>query len=108
MTLEMQDNLEITIVRVYPLYSGGGRLLVGQVTKHKGLSVGTDPPYCRIESSFCEQYPTEWFPVTELRSMHFLSKVLEKQNTPNGLLLPKDLLIDCYRFAWERIRMKGL
>jgi len=108
MTSEIQDNLEITTVRAYPLYSGSGRLLVGQVTKHKGLRVGTDPPYCRIESSFCNPYPVEWFPVTELRSMHLLSKMLDEHNTPDGIILPKDLLLDCYRFAWERIRMKGL
>jgi hypothetical protein len=105
--IEIQDNLEITIVRTYPLYSGG-RLLVGQVTKHKGLRVGTDPPYCRIESSFCVQYPVEWFPVTEIRSMHLLSKMLDEQNTPDGIILPKDLLLDCYRSAWKRSSLKEI
>ena len=37
MTPEIQDHMEITPFRAYPIYAGG-RLLIGNVTKRTGMS----------------------------------------------------------------------
>jgi hypothetical protein len=103
MTPEIQDNLEITPVREYPIYAGG-RLLVGQVTKRTGMTCGTDPAYCRIEApEGMGPYPREWFPITEIRSTMALINLLDVESKPHGLFLPKEILLDCYRSAWERL-----
>lgn len=103
MTPEIQDNLEITSIREYPLY-GGGRFLVGQVTKRTGMTCGTEPTYCRIEASDVRgPYPKKWFPITEIRSMTKLLAQLDEEITPRGLFIPKEILLDCYRSAWERL-----
>lgn len=104
MTPEIQDHLEITPIREYPLY-GGGRFLVGQVTKRTGMNCGTDPIYCRIEvPEELGRYPREWFPITEIRSKMKLMKALDEARTAyTSLFLPKEILLDCYRYAWERL-----
>ena len=103
MTPEIQDNLEITPIREYPIY-GGGRFLVGQVTKRTGMTCGTEPAYCRIEVPIGPgHYPKEWFPITEIRSMTKLLAQLDEEITPRGLFIPKEILLDCYRSAWERL-----
>lgn len=102
-TPEIQDCLEITPIREYPLYAGG-RLLVGQVTKRTGMHAGTDPAYCRIDiPDRVGTYPREWFPITEIRSTFKLIDMLEKQHTGHGVFVPKEILLDCYRYAWERL-----
>ena len=104
MTPETQDNLEITPIREYPIYAGG-RLLVGQVTKRTGMTVGTDHIHCRIEvPELLGTYPKEWFPITEIRSVTKLLKTLDESSNPHGLFLPKEILLDCYRSAWERLQ----
>jgi hypothetical protein len=104
MTPEIQDHLEITPIREYPLY-GGGRFLVGQVTKRTGMTCGTDPTYCRIEApEGMGPYPREWFPITEIRSTMALTKSLNEAHTAHaGLFIPREILLDCYRSAWERL-----
>ena len=103
MTQELQDNLEITPIREYPIY-GGGRFLVGQVTKRTGMTCGTDPIHCRIEvPEGMGPYPREWFPITEIRSTHSLINLLDVESKPHGLFLPREILLDCYRYAWERL-----
>lgn len=100
---ETQDNLEISYVKCYPLY-GGGQLIVGQVTKHKGMIAGIDPPYCRLDIPNDDTYPSEWFPITEFRSMYLLIKLLDEKASLNGFCIPEMILLDCYRFAWERLK----
>ena len=104
MTPEIQDNLEITPIREYPLY-GGGRFLVGQVTKRTGMTCGTDPVYCRIEVAIGPgHYPKEWFPITEIRSTMKLTQALDEARTAHtGLFIPREILLDCYRHAWQRL-----
>ena len=103
MTPEIQDNLEITPIREYPLY-GGGRFLVRQVTKRTGMTCGTEPTYCRIEVAIDPgHYPKEWFPINEIRSTHSLINLLDVESKPHGLFLPREILLDCYRYAWERM-----
>ena len=103
MTPEIQDNLEITPIREYPIY-GGGRFLVGQVTKRTGMTCGTEPTYCRIEApEGFGPYPKEWFPITEIRSTHSLINLLNVESKPHGLFLSREILLDCYRSAWERL-----
>ena len=103
MTPETQDNLEITPIREYPIY-GGGRFLVGQVTKRTGMTCGTEHIHCRIEVPEGHGlYPKEWFPITEIRSMTKLLAQLDEEITPRGLFIPKEILLDCYRSAWERL-----
>ena len=103
MTPEIQDHLEITPIREYPIY-GGGRFLVGQVTKRTGMTCGTDPIYCRIEvPEMLGPYPSEWFPITEIRSTMALINLLDVESKPHGLFLPREILLDCYRYAWERL-----
>lgn len=103
MTPEIQDCLEITPIREYPLY-GGGRFLVGQVTKRTGMTCGTDPIYCRIEVAIGPgHYPREWFPITEIRSTMALINLLDVESKTHGLFLPKEILLDCYRSAWKRL-----
>lgn len=103
MTPEIQDNLEITPIREYPIY-GGGRFLVGQVTKRTGMTCGTEPIYCRIEvPEVLGMYPREWFPITEIRGTTKLLAQLDEESTEHGLFLPKEILLDCYRSAWERL-----
>ena len=107
MTPETQDNLEITPIREYPIYAGG-RLLVGQVTKRTGMTVGTDHIHRRIEvPAELGTYPKEWFPITEIRSVTKLLKTLDESSNPHGLFLPKEILLDCYRSAWERLRWEA-
>jgi len=104
MTPEIQDHMEITPVKEYPLYAGG-RLLIGNVTRRTGMTVGTDPIHCRIEvPEGVGSYPKEWFPITEIRSMVKLTQLLDNNSSPHGLFLPKEILLDCYRSAWERLR----
>lgn len=104
MTPEIQDNLEITLIREYPIY-GGGRFLVGQVTKRTGMTCGTDPVYCRIEvPEELSRYHKAWFPITEIRSTMKLLKVLDESSTQHGLFIPKEILLDYYRHAWERLQ----
>ena len=104
MTPEIQDNLEITPIREYPLYAGG-RLLVGQVTKRTGMTCGTERIHCRIEvPEVLSSYPKEWFPINEIRGMTKLLKTLDEASNPHGLFLPKEILLDCYRSAWERLQ----
>lgn len=103
MTPEIQDNLEITPIREYPLY-GGGRFLVGQVTKRTGMTCGTEPIYCRIEVPIGPgHYPKEWFPSSVGRGLTKLLAQLDGETTPRGLFIPKEILLDCYRSAWERL-----
>lgn len=101
--IETQDNLEISHIKCYPIY-GGGQLIVGQVTKNKGMIVGINPPYCRIDILNNNTYPSEWFPVTEFRSMYLLIKLLDEKNSSVGVCIPEIILLDCYRFAWERLK----
>ena len=103
MTPEIQDHMEITPFRAYPIYAGG-RLLIGNVTKRTGMTVGTDPVHCRIEvPEMLGLYPREWFPITEVRSTMKLLQLLDNNSSPNGLFLPKEVLLDCYRASWERL-----
>jgi hypothetical protein len=103
MTPEIQDNLEITPIREIPLYAGG-RLLVGQVTKRTGMTCGTEKIHCRIEvPDGLGPYPREWFPITEHRSVISFTAQLEVESKPHGLFIPKEILLDCYRSAWERL-----
>lgn len=103
MTPEIQDDLEIAPIRVYPIY-GGGRFLVGQVTKRTGMTCGTEPIYCRIEAPEAHgPYPREWFPITEIRSTMSLINLLDVESKPHGLFLPREILLDCYRHAWQRL-----
>lgn len=107
MNPEIQDNLEITPIREYPLY-GGGRFLVGQVTKRTGMTCGTEHIHCRIEvPEMLGSYPKEWFPINEIRGMTKLLKTLDESSNPRGLFLPKEILLDCYRSAWERLRWES-
>ena len=92
--------MKVNIIKEFPLYPSG-TIQLGWKEYEGGMTVGVEPMYCRlvIPQDDVGLYPDIWFPLRTQKSQTKTMKSIED----GGGTIPKDILIDCYSYAWETL-----
>lgn len=92
--------MKVNIIKEFPLYPSG-TIQLGWREYEGGMTAGVEPMYCRlvIPQNEVGLYPDIWFPLHTQKSSIKTQKSIEE----GGGTIPKDILIDCYSYAWETL-----
>jgi len=91
--------MKVKVIREFGLYPKGN-IQIGWKEYEGGLVAGVEPLYCKISiPEDCGLYPDLWFPLRSIKSQVKIIKSLED----SGGTIPRDILLDCYSYAWENL-----
>jgi hypothetical protein len=92
------------ILLTYNLYPHG-TIEIGYESYRGGMSVGMRPLVARIQiPKDCGNYPDGWFPLHN--SLGKIRGEFEREKIPNTEqhIIPKSILLECYRYHWEALQ----
>jgi len=91
--------MKVNIIKEFPLYPNG-TIQLGWKEYEGGMTAGMEPMYCRIliPQNEVGLYPDTWFPLRQKSQTKTMKSIEESGGT-----IPKDILIDCYSYAWEAL-----
>jgi len=91
--------MKVNIIKEFPLFPSG-MIQLGWKEYEGGMTAGMEPMYCRlvIPQDEVGLYPDTWFPLRQKSQTKTMKSIEE-----GGGTIPKDILIDCYSYAWETL-----